>query len=508
MAREKRRRPRLVGFLISCGIVALVAFGVYKCSTYDWPSSSSSSEDGSSSSSEVSNLRTVWFDLNGYNSIDDPAPQSVAIGSTITQPSVTRIGYFLQGWTDTPAGTGTYWNFTTDTIADNMTLYAQWFKNTYTVFFDLNGGTGTLPISQQTTYLSFDGTERTNVYAMPTTADFANGALTFNGWWIKDNLGNFIQEWNFSSDLPLQDMTLYAGWGTPGVSNHFEYIEYPTAIKITGYDNNDYVGGTLVFPETINSKPVLSIGSNAFNGFIGNDEIQLPHNLTTIMPEAFRNSQSPFELVIPDHVTSIGTRAFANCPNLYSVQFGTSVRNIGLQAFYQCENLGSQEKIVIPGNVLSIDDRAFEILDMVHAALQKGMTFNEGLIYIGPRAIAYGNFTSIELPDSVEYIGREAFRNCYDLAEIHLGKGILRIGNNAFEFANNNTPNYLHVYIDAVTPPELENQTCFGVMTWTGDTPSRSGLWFIVPDGSVDAYEADPQWSTYYHDRFVTFMIT
>ncbi len=504
--KEHKRRPRLVGFIISVSIIGLVAFGVYQCSTYDWPSSSSSSEEDSSSS-EVSNLRTVWFDLNGYNSIDPPSPQSADIGSLLTQPSLTRIGYFLQGWTDSPSG-GTYWDFATDTIADNMTLYAQWFKNTYTAFFDLNGGAGTLPISQQTTYLSFDDTERTNMYAMPTTTDFTNGALTFNGWWLKDNLGNFTQEWNFASDLPLEDMTLYAGWGSVGEFNHYEYIEYDTAVKITGYNDTTYVGGTLLIPDYIHSKPVLSIGVDAFNNFFCTDEIALPDTLTTIQTGAFRNSQSPFQLVIPDKVTSIGTRAFANCPNLYSVEFGTGLRNIGVQAFYECDNLGSQSEIVIPSNVLSIDDRAFDITEVLQVALEEGISFSEGLIYIGPSAFAHGNFSSLELPDSVEYIGREAFSYCRDLAEIHIGKGILSIGYDAFRYANSNTPTYLHVYIDAVTPPILASAVCFGEMTWSGGNPSRPGLWFIVPDGSVDAYEADPQWSMYYHDRFVTFMIS
>lgn len=201
---EHPRRRHWVGFIVSVSIVALVAFGVYQCSSYDWPSSSSSSGGGSSDSG-VSTVRTVWFSLNGYNSVDAPNPQSVDSGSVISEPTMTRIGYTLQGWTIDPLG-GTYWDFDTDTITANMTLYAQWVKNVYTAFFDLNGGTGTVPLSQNTTYLSFSDTERTNMYSIPTSTDFVNGTLTFDGWWLKDNLGNLIQEWNFGSDIPLEDM--------------------------------------------------------------------------------------------------------------------------------------------------------------------------------------------------------------------------------------------------------------------------------------------------------------
>ena len=64
------------------------------------------------------------------------------------------------------------------------------------------------------------------------------------------------------------------------------------------------------------------------------------------------------ELVIPDNVTSIGDCAFDNCDSITSVVFGenSQLTSIGHSAFYRCSNL---ESIMIPDSVTSIGELAF-----------------------------------------------------------------------------------------------------------------------------------------------------
>jgi len=499
---EKHRHLRLkftLGSFFGLVVIGLIIFAIVRCTQSQPPTDNNDPEENEPIK------HYVYFDLNGYRSISNPDPQLVEEGKKVMMPGVERLGYTLVGWTITPEG-GTYWNFADDVVNDPVTLYAQWTKDVYSISFDLNGGTGTIPTSQTVTYLSFNDTERTNVLNMPATGSVSKEGYFLDGWWIKDDLGNFIQEWNFASDLPTSDFTLYAGWGTSGEFNHYLYTEYDTAIKITGYNDNSYVGGTLLIPDYISYKPVLSIGEDAFNGFMGTDEIALPSTITTIQSMAFNNCNSVFELVIPDNVTSIGNTAFANCSSLYEVTFGTKLLNIGIQAFYQCDNLGRFESIVFPSSLLSIEDRAFETVSP--NALVGGLTFTNGVTYIGPQAFSHANITTLTLPNSVEYIGREAFCYTFELEEIHLGTGLLRIANHAFYMANNNTPGYLHVYIGATVPPELEDAQCFGPFSTSGGNPTRPGLWFIVPEGTRDAYNNDSMWGLYYHGRFTYFMIT
>ena len=68
---------------------------------------------------------TVTFDLNGaegsYGDIT-----GVSFGSTIVYPGTpTRAGYQFRGWYKTASGSGK-WNFGSDTVKDNVTIYAKW----------------------------------------------------------------------------------------------------------------------------------------------------------------------------------------------------------------------------------------------------------------------------------------------------------------------------------------------------------------------------------------------
>lgn len=66
---------------------------------------------------------TVTFDSQGGS---EAVTQSVLYGGTVEEPeNVVRIGYTLTGWALTPDG-DRLWDFTSDTVVENITLYAVW----------------------------------------------------------------------------------------------------------------------------------------------------------------------------------------------------------------------------------------------------------------------------------------------------------------------------------------------------------------------------------------------
>ena len=68
---------------------------------------------------------TVTFNADGGTPA--PPPQTVAGGGKATQPQVEKTGYEVVGWyKDEKFATGTRWNFATDTVTANITLYALW----------------------------------------------------------------------------------------------------------------------------------------------------------------------------------------------------------------------------------------------------------------------------------------------------------------------------------------------------------------------------------------------
>ncbi len=66
---------------------------------------------------------TVTFDSQGGS---EAASQSAQYGETIQEPEdVVRVGYTLTGWSLTPDGEA-LWDFSSDTVEENITLYAVW----------------------------------------------------------------------------------------------------------------------------------------------------------------------------------------------------------------------------------------------------------------------------------------------------------------------------------------------------------------------------------------------
>jgi len=458
-------------------------------------SSSSSSSSLSSSSLESSSAHEVNFSLNGYYGEETPGPQSVADGGFATAPTVgKRTGYSLLGWS-VDRSESNLWSFSASPVKANLTLYAVWSLETYTVHFDLNGGSGSAIPDQQTTYLAYDSDGLTSKIIAPSSSLTKEGFI-LDGWWMKDETGSFSREWNFTSDLVLGDMTLYAGWATVLNYDHYLVHEYETAVKISLYDRT-LISGIITIPSTIAEKPVLSIGASAFANYDNTEttNIVLPSSLTTIGASAFRSCSAVYELTIPDTVQSIGEMAFHSCSGLYTLKLGSGLKNIGQKAFYQCQNLNLDGVLTLPSGLISIEHEAFSISAASGSPLSN-VVFSKGLEYIGWQAFYYANIQTMTLPDSLIYIGADAFRYCRDLAIIHFGLGLEEIGNNAFESANANHPNVLHVYLPSSVPPLLGNYV-FGLFQIVEEEPSRTDLWFIVPSAAVETYEAAPTWSLY-----------
>ena len=135
----------------------------------------------------------VSFDAQGGTPATDE--QSVQYGNTVSDPAPTWEGHTLEGWYTE----NTYqnkWNFS-DPVTSDMTLYANWTLNTYTVSFDTQGGS-TVPA--QTVSHGGKATE-------PDPAPTWEGH-TLEGWYTENTCQN---KWDFTTPV-TSDITLYAGW--------------------------------------------------------------------------------------------------------------------------------------------------------------------------------------------------------------------------------------------------------------------------------------------------------
>ena len=163
-------------------------------------------------SSQIEKRYTITFNLNGGSGTF----QSKEVKYNDNLPSIgttkpIKNGYTFLGWYDNTSGGTQYYNSSNIPVRKydkktNITLYAVWNINTYTITFNLNGGSGTFQ-SKEVKY-------NDNLPSIGTTKPIKNG-YTFLGWY--DNTSGGTQYYN-SSNIPVRkydkktNITLYAQW--------------------------------------------------------------------------------------------------------------------------------------------------------------------------------------------------------------------------------------------------------------------------------------------------------
>lgn len=121
-------------------------------------------------------------------------------------------------------------------------------------------------------------------------------------------------------------------------------------------------------------------------------------------------------VIIEDGVTSIGDDAFAGYSNLAQVIIGKDVREIGMEVFYGTPWLKTKQNenpLVIINNVL------------IDGALCSGnVNIPNNVTSISGFAFCESNITSVSIPDSVTKMGPAAFFMCKSLTNVKLSENL------------------------------------------------------------------------------------
>lgn len=148
--------------------------------------------------------KTFTYDANGGAGVDSAATYSYGATVTVTSSQPTRAGYSFIGWNTMADGSGTARAATsTFTMPEtDVTVYAIWSINAYTVYYNMNGGTGSIT-PQPGTF----GTNVTVSSTLPTRVGY-----TFSGWNTQaDGSGN-DHTGGGTLTIPSSNVTLYAKW--------------------------------------------------------------------------------------------------------------------------------------------------------------------------------------------------------------------------------------------------------------------------------------------------------
>ncbi|HOI46358.1 MAG TPA: InlB B-repeat-containing protein, partial [Bacilli bacterium] len=198
------------------------------------------------------NTYTVTFDVDGGSSV---SAQVVDYNQKATLPTApTKTGYTFGGWYTTNAFT-TAFDFDT-LITANTTIYAKWNILTYTLTFDVDGGSA---VDTQTLAYNVKPT----IPLMPTKTGY-----TFDGWFTDNTL---TTPYNFDAVLTT-NQTAYAKW----IINTYTVT----------FESND---GTMVANQTINyggtvvTPTAPTKTGYTFDGWYANSELTTAYNFSNLV---------------------------------------------------------------------------------------------------------------------------------------------------------------------------------------------------------------------------------
>lgn len=177
---------------------------------------------------------TFTYDANSADSGSVPTETSKQITQTATIKANTgnlvRAGYTFGGWNTQSDGTGTnYLSGSLFTVgSSNVTLYAKWSANTYTITYNSNGGTGNAQRSS-TNVTSDSYTTGGSAIALPGVGTLERAGYTFTGW-NTSAAGTGTNRLENDVYTTVSNTTLYAKWS-------------PITYSIS-YDGNTSDGGS------------------------------------------------------------------------------------------------------------------------------------------------------------------------------------------------------------------------------------------------------------------------
>ncbi len=164
-----------------------------------------------------------------------------------------------------------------------------------------------------------------------------------------------------------------------------------------------------------NSALSFEIGDGAFYNCTKLSSVTFPDKVyveyNKVGQSAFYNNISLKEVALGEKFTVFGSGAFENCVTLTSVTLPTKLTSISARLFSGCESL---QDVALPAGVKSIENSAFK------STAIRSVPFEtvEELRYIGASAFENTKITTLNVPDSVTYIGNRAFFDCANLTSV------------------------------------------------------------------------------------------
>lgn len=255
-------------------------------------------------------------------------------------------------------------------------------KKTYTVTFDLDGGT---LLEGDLEQIIIEGKD-----AVPPQTS-------------KD--GYYLSSWSASYQHVTQDLVIKAIWARP-VSSGVNYSDGSTYSMISSAYR--YLQGEIYLGSHNGGRVILGVNDAAFANITGITKVYLPSQILSIGARAFYGCTGLTEIAIPSEVVHMGDRVFYACTSLEKVTLNEKLTAINSQTFEGCSSLA---EIEIPSNITYIGRDAFYGCESLETLI-----LNEGIEQIESGAFTgCKNLKTVVIPESLVKIGANAFAGCDNL---------------------------------------------------------------------------------------------
>ena len=171
--------------------------------------------------------------------------------------------------------------------------------------------------------------------------------------------------------------------------------------------------------------------------------IHMPKTLLRLDAGVFAGCKKLKSIIIPEGVPEIHRGTFYGCESLLDVKLPETIVSIGFDAFRETALMkqfdeGTEEALYVDNwlirykadfaETLYIRKGTLGVADMnsFHKRYLKGVTFPEGLKYIGSEAFERTDLKSVKLPRTVELLKRSAFRGT-KIQEITLPESVKQV---------------------------------------------------------------------------------
>ncbi|ELP84048.1 hypothetical protein EIN_157180 [Entamoeba invadens IP1] len=215
----------------------------------------------------------------------------------------------------------------------------------------------------------------------------------------------------------------YVVWFTVSLTDsYFPYTDLEVVYKHVKIDNENFFTDAISDINEI-PKSVNIYSLSLLNNFTEITEFSVPLHITKLKTSVFDNNTNLVSVNLHNNIRKIPTRCFFNCGNLKQIDLSPTLTKIGDSAFSQC----GIESLEIPDSVSYLGESTFQ-----NCTVLKHLTFSKSLFII-PNGCCDGChvLSDVVLPENLLETSSRAFQQNYNL-DVDIPKSVTKIEQDAF----------------------------------------------------------------------------